>query len=234
MFEIDYFTSNIINPIITDSGGTNFWVGQAVVTAEPPAPPLGYSEAFSAAWAAGCPAARLVEQLRACTRPLVRLVFAEALRQGKSIRELAAQLRVTHGYINQLNAGTRRADQISDDFSRALSEVLQMPRLLVLFVAGRLTVGDLEELDTVGVAAAEHMTEMADLVQRRADDVLAWAATRIEEEEALAGPKRQLTPLDAEQLLEEAEQGAQFEMMRERHEALIQRLQEVAGALQVA
>lgn len=67
--------------------------------------------------------------------------------RGMQLNELAKELGVTYGYINQLRNGTRKANQISDEFALACSRFLCIPRLTVLMLAGRVTLEDLFEQD---------------------------------------------------------------------------------------
>ena len=65
--------------------------------------------------------------------------------RGMQLNELAKELDVTYGYINQLRNGIRPVSQISDDFALACSRFLGIPRLTVLMLAGRITPEDLFE-----------------------------------------------------------------------------------------
>jgi transcriptional regulator with XRE-family HTH domain len=65
--------------------------------------------------------------------------------RGMQLNELAKELSVTYGYINQLRNGIRAVSQISDDFALACSRFLGIPRLTVLMLAGRITPEDLFE-----------------------------------------------------------------------------------------
>ena len=67
--------------------------------------------------------------------------------RGMQLNELAKELHVTYGYINQLRNGIRAVSQISDDFALACSRFLGIPRLSVLMLAGRITPEDLFEPD---------------------------------------------------------------------------------------
>jgi hypothetical protein len=63
--------------------------------------------------------------------------------RGLSILDLAANLGVTYGYINQLRNGLRCVVQVSDEFTQACASFLQVPRLTVLMLAGKVTPADL-------------------------------------------------------------------------------------------
>ena len=58
------------------------------------------------------------------------------------LNELARELGVTYGYINQLRNGIRRIDQISDEFSSAAACFLGVPRLAVLLLSGQINPSD--------------------------------------------------------------------------------------------
>jgi transcriptional regulator with XRE-family HTH domain len=64
--------------------------------------------------------------------------------RGLSILDLAANLGVTYGYINQLRNGLRCVVQVSDEFTQACASFLQVPRLTVLMLAGKVTPADLQ------------------------------------------------------------------------------------------
>jgi transcriptional regulator with XRE-family HTH domain len=106
-------------------------------------------------------------------QPLIRLVVIEAIRRGTTIGRMAAELGVTHGYLNQLENGTRRMDEISPKMVAKFAEVLNLPRLLVQYLAGKLTDDDLAELDSVGAKTADYLCELTERVDSQAREVLA-------------------------------------------------------------
>lgn len=63
--------------------------------------------------------------------------------KGFTMIEMASKLDVTYGYINQLRSGHRNVEQISDGFSQSCARFLEVPRLTVLMLAGRVTPKDL-------------------------------------------------------------------------------------------
>lgn len=207
MFEIDTITNRVLNTTIADSDGGRYWVGQVALALEPKSTALVLPAELSAAYAAFCPAAVLVEAYHAAQTPLFRLFIAEALRQEVELPDIARQLGVTVGYLRQLEKGVRRFDQISDDFALSVSTVLCVPRLLVLYIAGRLSDDDFTELDSIGITAANHLADLADQVQRMAKDVIVTAMKRIEMEERKNADHRRLTAAGAMQLLDEHEPG---------------------------
>ena len=63
--------------------------------------------------------------------------------RGIQILDLGAKLGVTYGYINQLRNGIRCVAQIGDEFAQSCANFLQVPRLTVLILAGKMTPADL-------------------------------------------------------------------------------------------
>lgn len=106
-------------------------------------------------------------------QPLIRLVVIEAIRRGTTIGRMAQELGVTHGYLNQLESGLRRMDEISPRVEKKFAEVLNLPRLLVQYFAGKLTDDDLAELDSVGAKTADYLCELTERVDSQAREVLA-------------------------------------------------------------
>jgi transcriptional regulator with XRE-family HTH domain len=65
------------------------------------------------------------------------------------LSDMATELGVTYGYINQLRNGIRYVSQVSDEFAAACSHFLGIPRLTILMLAGRLNPEDLFEQDNM-------------------------------------------------------------------------------------
>jgi transcriptional regulator with XRE-family HTH domain len=61
------------------------------------------------------------------------------------LNDMARELGVTYGYVNQLRSGIRNVNQVSDDFALACARYLGVPRLTVLMLAGRITPQDVFE-----------------------------------------------------------------------------------------
>lgn len=74
--------------------------------------------------------------------PLIGWLWDEARRRGLELQEMAAELGVTYGYLNQLRNGIRKTAQISHDFAAACAEFLGVPTVVVLLLAGYLTMRD--------------------------------------------------------------------------------------------
>jgi hypothetical protein len=64
-------------------------------------------------------------------------------------KDMAKELGVTYGYINQLRNGRRLARLLTSDFSVACSNFLNVPRMTVLMLAGAITPADVFESDAL-------------------------------------------------------------------------------------
>jgi len=65
----------------------------------------------------------------------------------QQLNDMSRELGVTYGYVNQLRTGLRQTSQISDDFALACARYLNVPRLSVLMLSGRITPEDAFESD---------------------------------------------------------------------------------------
>lgn len=74
--------------------------------------------------------------------PLIGWLWQQAAIKGMDIGGLANELHVTVGYLAQLQSGIRSCADISHDFAAACGVFLQVPAVVVLVVAGRLTLLD--------------------------------------------------------------------------------------------
>lgn len=92
--------------------------------------------------------------------PLIGWLCDEARRRGLELQEMAAELGVTYGYVNQLRTGIRRTEQISHDFASACAEFLGVPTVVVLLLAGFLTMTDF-------VTPGESEAQMVDRAMRQ-------------------------------------------------------------------
>lgn len=63
----------------------------------------------------------------------------------QQLNDMARELGVTYGYVNQLRNGIRQVNQVSDDFALGCARYLGVPRLTVLMMAGRVSPEDLFE-----------------------------------------------------------------------------------------
>lgn len=86
--------------------------------------------------------------------PLMGWLFEEAETRGLRVQELASELSVTTGYLMQLRNGVREAVHISYDFAVACAMFLEVPTVVVLVLAGRLTL-----VDFVGASHFERWVE---------------------------------------------------------------------------
>lgn len=74
--------------------------------------------------------------------PLMGWLLEEAEKRGMGLPGLAAELRVTVGYLAQLRAGIRDCASISHDFAVACAVFLQVPTVVVLILSGHLQLVD--------------------------------------------------------------------------------------------
>lgn len=74
--------------------------------------------------------------------PLVGWLFDEARRRGQDYKDMAYELGVTYGYINQLRSGLRSPAHISQEMADGCARYLGVPTIVVKLVAGRITLSD--------------------------------------------------------------------------------------------
>jgi len=74
--------------------------------------------------------------------PLLAWLIDEARSRGMSMSELAAELGVTYGYINQLRAGIRQVSCIGQEFADLSARFLGVPTIVVKLLAGRIRMAD--------------------------------------------------------------------------------------------
>lgn len=74
--------------------------------------------------------------------PLLAWLIDEARCRGMSMNELAAELGVTYGYINQLRSGIRQVSCIGQDFADLSARFLGVPAIVVKLLAGRIRMSD--------------------------------------------------------------------------------------------
>lgn len=80
---------------------------------------------------------------------LLGALVRTAIERGQSFTDMARELRVTYGYVNQLRNGNRAVNQISDDFALSCARYLGVPRLTVLMMAGRIRLEDFYEVHSL-------------------------------------------------------------------------------------
>jgi transcriptional regulator with XRE-family HTH domain len=68
------------------------------------------------------------------------LLLKTAIKRGDSIELLCNKLGVTKGYLRQIENGKRDVKAISEDFSRAVADYLEIPLVIVLVLAGKLSI----------------------------------------------------------------------------------------------
>jgi len=74
--------------------------------------------------------------------PLIGWLLDECNRRGQLQKDMAHELRVTSGYINQLRSGLRKTEHISREFAVNCARYLGVPPVVVMIVAGRISMQD--------------------------------------------------------------------------------------------
>lgn len=74
--------------------------------------------------------------------PLIGWLFDEARRRGIDLQDMAGELGVTYGYINQLRRGIRETCRISRAFASACATFLGVPTVVVHLLSGFLSMED--------------------------------------------------------------------------------------------
>lgn len=74
--------------------------------------------------------------------PLLGWLIDEARQRGQLLQEMAAELGVTYGYINQLRGGFRKVSAISQEFARACARYLGVPPVVIKVVSGNISLSD--------------------------------------------------------------------------------------------
>lgn len=74
--------------------------------------------------------------------PLVSWLLDEAHRRQQTYRDMATDLQVTYGYINQLRSGLRSVENISHEFARACALYLGVPAIVIKLISGSIRMSD--------------------------------------------------------------------------------------------
>jgi hypothetical protein len=82
--------------------------------------------------------------LETSRNPLVDWLFSEAKRRGDDKQRVADSLKVTTGYLAQLQNGMRAAASISPDLARACARYLCVSPVVVMLVSGALSFDDFD------------------------------------------------------------------------------------------
>ena len=107
---------------------------------------------------------------------LIAWMLDEARQRGLGLPDLARQLGVTVGYINQLRIGIRKTYEIAHSFASSCAEFLGVPTVVVLVVAGYLTLSDFAWKagpNGQGFEEGEGARTLLD-AEATADEVLKW------------------------------------------------------------
>jgi hypothetical protein len=82
--------------------------------------------------------------LETSRNPRVDWLFSESERRGDDKQRLADSLKVTSGYLTQLQNGTRAAASVSTEFARACATYLCVSPVLVMLLSGILKFDDFD------------------------------------------------------------------------------------------
>lgn len=93
----------------------------------------------------------IVDIVRLPGGTLLVWLFRHSADRGMSKEELAGALGVSYGYMQQLRSGLRAVPQVSDEFAAKCAAFLDLPKLLVLYAAGKLTAADGYRVDALSV-----------------------------------------------------------------------------------
>jgi hypothetical protein len=74
--------------------------------------------------------------------PLIGWMFDECRIRGSEIQDLARELSVTTGYLNQLGNGVKKTQDLSHEMCVACARYLHVPAIAVKLVAGVIRMGD--------------------------------------------------------------------------------------------
>lgn len=74
--------------------------------------------------------------------PLLSWLLDEALRRNQTYRDMATDLQVTYGYINQLRTGIRKVEHISHEFARSCALYLGVPTIVIKLLSGSIRMSD--------------------------------------------------------------------------------------------
>lgn len=74
--------------------------------------------------------------------PLIGWLLDEARQRGIQLKEMADELGVTYGYINQLRTGIRSTETIGQQFAERCGVFLGVPTIVVKLLSGRIQMSD--------------------------------------------------------------------------------------------
>lgn len=103
---------------------------------------------------------------------LLHWLYRAGAQRGHGRAEVARHLGVTYGYLNQLTNGTRLTHNVSSDFCRACARYLDVPAVVVMVAARRITMEDFGMPRTGMTEVQRHQQRLAEGLHRIADDPL--------------------------------------------------------------
>jgi transcriptional regulator with XRE-family HTH domain len=78
---------------------------------------------------------------------LYPILLRTANRRGDSVEFLCNKLGVTKGYLRQIENGIRDVTAISEHFSRAVAGYLEIPLIVVIVLAGKISISEAMGMD---------------------------------------------------------------------------------------
>ena len=75
------------------------------------------------------------------------LLIRTAIKRGDSIELLCNKLGVTKGFLRQIENGIRDVTAVSQVFSRAVADYLEIPLIVVIVLAGKLSISEAMGMD---------------------------------------------------------------------------------------
>ena len=89
--------------------------------------------------------------------PIISSLYDESQRRGSSIKQMAAELGVTYGYINQLRYGMRKTELITQKMAEAIARYLSIPTISVKLGTGMIKISDFDNPAETEDAAIERL-----------------------------------------------------------------------------
>lgn len=87
-------------------------------------------------------AERVIRLCRSGGGALTGWLFDEACRRKQDVQDMARELRVTSGFVNQLRAGIRFTENISHEFAVECGRYLGAPAIVIKLISGSIRMSD--------------------------------------------------------------------------------------------
>lgn len=88
---------------------------------------------------------------------LIACLYQECRHRGSDLKEMAKELDVTYGYLNQLRTGIRSAERISRKMAESCARYLSIPIVSVKLAAGQIKISDFDYFPGTEEAAVERL-----------------------------------------------------------------------------